>query len=162
VRRACPWRWGLLAAVLLVTGLGCGGSAKTYKVKGVVTLDGQPVEGATVSLVPLEEGQGYPAGGLTGSDGSFRLTTFSTGDGAAAGHYKVLVTKTEAATGVGPQMDVKQMKKLMAGGGRTARNRKSQKGDIPAVYGNREQTPLRATVPADGPLTLDLRSTGSS
>ncbi len=44
-------RW-LLAAALTALAAGCGGSGKFVPVEGVLTLDGKPVEGATISLLP--------------------------------------------------------------------------------------------------------------
>ena len=79
----------LLVSALFVSGCGKG---KTVKVSGVVTLDGQAVDGAMVKFVPLDEAKGMGAFGRTGSDGTFRLTTRNPNDGALPGEYKVLVT----------------------------------------------------------------------
>ena len=75
----------LAAATLLATG--CGSKNKLHKVEGTVTYDGKPLAGATVQFVPLDS-NGTTANGMTGDDGSFRLTTHSTGDGAKPGDYK--------------------------------------------------------------------------
>lgn len=62
---------------------GCGsGHPETFPVAGKITYDGQPVTQGTVVFYP-EEGQ--PAMGTIAADGSYRLTTFEDGDGAAAG-----------------------------------------------------------------------------
>ena len=65
---------------------------KPAKILGTLTLDGKPVEGTSVMLVPVAD-DGRPASALTGKDGSFRLTTFKVGDGALSGEYKIIVTK---------------------------------------------------------------------
>lgn len=97
--------WQTLAPALLiaVTGCGPGGSAaiKTDLVEGVVTLDGQAVEGATVTFVPVQEGAGAAATGMTDAAGKYRLTAVGEGQGGAAGagtlpgEYYVGVLKDE-------------------------------------------------------------------
>lgn len=91
--------WKALAAVVALMGLGiggCGGSdgPDTEPVTGIVTLDGQPVEGARVVFSP-GSGGGQAASGVTDAEGKYELTTFSQGDGAVVGNYNVIVTKTE-------------------------------------------------------------------
>jgi hypothetical protein len=60
---------GLAAVVVASTGCGGQPTLQTEYVEGVVTLDGQPVEGATVTFVPVAEGQGAPATGMTNAQG---------------------------------------------------------------------------------------------
>ena len=48
---------------LLTAALGCGGGAKASKVEGIVTLDGAPIEGASVQFYPAGED---PIPGITG------------------------------------------------------------------------------------------------
>lgn len=75
---------------------GCGsGRPKTVPVTGVVTLDNNPVEEATVRLSP--EGGGRPAIGTTDKEGKFTLKTFEAGDGALPGKHLVSVTKVETS-----------------------------------------------------------------
>src|SRR5712692_350445 len=92
IRKRSALLGSFLSAVIL-TAAGCGGD-KTVKVEGLVTLDGNPLPGATVSFMPV--GEGRAATGQTGADGSFRLGTFGTDDGALAGEYKVIVVVSEA------------------------------------------------------------------
>ncbi|MGQ9506150.1 MAG: carboxypeptidase-like regulatory domain-containing protein [Thermogutta sp.] len=76
---------------------------KTYSVTGTVTLNGQPVEGATVVFVPKAAVQAAPgqatesgprvATGETDAQGRYQLSTFSKGDGAVPGEYLVKVFK---------------------------------------------------------------------
>jgi len=86
----------LLAVLILVVGtIGCGqGRPKTVPVSGTVTLDGQPVDGASVTFYPASGGR--PAMGTTDAQGNFTLTTFEKGDGAIPGTYNVTVTKVAA------------------------------------------------------------------
>lgn len=77
---------------------GCGESyPETVPVNGVVTLDGQPVEGAAVLLMSEVPGSGNAARGVTKADGTFALTTFQEADGARPGRYKAIVKKTDLA-----------------------------------------------------------------
>jgi len=81
------------AAALVLAAVGCGGS--TGRVSGVVTLDGQPLEGATVSFTPAS-GDGGGVGGSTGktdAQGRYSLRTVA-GDspGAAVGKHRVSIS----------------------------------------------------------------------
>jgi hypothetical protein len=88
---------GLLKATAVIfacTIVGCSGDdrPKTYPVSGIVTLNGKPVDGATVTFMRADSGQ-YNAVSLTDANGKYQLTTFQSGDGATEGSYKVTVTK---------------------------------------------------------------------
>ena len=89
----------------LLTGCNSGeGRVQTNKVKGLVTYNGAPVASATVTFSPQEKGV-PTAMGITDSQGMYTLTTYDTGDGAAAGLYKVLVYKmNESAASAAPAM----------------------------------------------------------
>jgi hypothetical protein len=93
---------GWLSAVLGLCLAGCGGAegdegrVDVYEVTGTVTMDGKPVSGATVSFSPKDK---QPAAvGMTDDSGAYSLTTYESGDGAAAGNYTVLVTKPPEAS----------------------------------------------------------------
>ena len=83
----------LFAAGLAVLATSCGGSGPAlHPVTGDVLVDGQPAEGATVTLQPVGgSAHGTPSGVVT-EDGSFTLSTFPHGDGAPAGQYAVVIT----------------------------------------------------------------------
>lgn len=74
---------------------GCGSGNGLAPVKGRVTLDGKPVEGAAV-LFQAESG-GVPATGVTGASGEFELSTSGVGVGATIGKNGVSVAKTVSA-----------------------------------------------------------------
>ena len=97
-------RIGILSALLVGSTLvGCGGKSypPTSPVSGVVTLDGQPVEGANVSFVSNDT-KLQPASGKTDKDGKYTLTTFRSGDGAMPGDYKIAVSKYFSEAGQSP------------------------------------------------------------
>jgi|SRR5439155_306233 len=83
--------------VSLVAVLGCSSAGsnlpKTVPAAGVVTLDGKPVDGAQVVLVPAGEGT-TGATGVTNSSGHFELRAYPEKPGAIPGEYKGEVKKT--------------------------------------------------------------------
>jgi len=61
---------------------------------GLVTLDGQPVEGAHVAFATDRGGKAYVAMAVTDALGRFRLQTFRPHDGAVPGMHRVQIEKT--------------------------------------------------------------------
>jgi hypothetical protein len=86
----------LLVAVISAGGCGPGGGnlPKTVPAMGVVTLDGKPVEGAQVVLVPPAGAGAKGAYAVTNSSGHFALRAYEEKEGAIPGEYKVQVSKT--------------------------------------------------------------------
>jgi hypothetical protein len=134
------------------------GCSKTAAVKGRVTLDGQPVSGATVLFVPAAPDRGRPASAQTDDDGNFRLMTYRSEDGAVPGEYRIVVSKTEAFPAPDPKHTGKQRAL-----DRLARDasRKKAKRLIPAIYSDPAQTTLRCTVPPPDTLNVELFSKSS-
>jgi hypothetical protein len=98
---------GLATCAVAMTGCPGGGGEvlDTQYVEGVVTLDGEPVPGATVTFVPVSGGQGVSATGATDPSGVYKLTAVGTGEataeagaGTLAGEYYVGVVKTKIET----------------------------------------------------------------
>ena len=89
-----------LLAITLALGCSRGDpqQPKTVKAGGKVTLDGQPVEGANVTLAA--EGQGRAAFGKTDAQGRFKLATTSTIDGVMPGTYPASITKQRTEGGM--------------------------------------------------------------
>ncbi len=95
-----PWSAGLLIG-LAATFVGCTPSVtdKIVPVTGRITLDGQPLVGATVSFVPqvLLSGHGSSSVAVTDADGRFELELADTGKrGAYVGLHRVEVRLGEA------------------------------------------------------------------
>jgi hypothetical protein len=86
-----------IVAASIVTAGGCSkrrvNRPQTFPVKGVVTMGGEPLAGATVMFNPVASG-GSGAIALTDDQGRYKLTTFDSGDGAVAGEYRVAFVKT--------------------------------------------------------------------
>jgi hypothetical protein len=148
--------------------VGCGAGGKPVKTEGVVTLDGKPLDGATVEFHPDPPGKGsHIAAGRTGGDGTFHLTTFNTGDGAMPGTYKVLVSKTEemktegAPTGAGdPKAAMDMASKMKMMGKKGPPHPDKEKSPVPPMYNDLGKTPLKFTVPHSGPIKIELSSKG--
>lgn len=153
------WKSASLAVVLALASVGCGG--KTVKVEGTVTLDGTPVEGASVVCTPVDGGEsGRTAQGLTGPGGVFHLTTTKPDDGALPGEYKVAISYKEP---VELDQPAKNMAEAMAGAGMTKGKKPPPKAPryvIPPVYSNSSTTTLRLKVPPDGPVAFPLTKSG--
>jgi prepilin-type processing-associated H-X9-DG protein len=67
-------------------------------VSGLITLDGQPVEGATVLFTPMEPG-GQAAKGVTDASGRFVVKPAEAGGSVVPGTYRVSIKKTVAEDG---------------------------------------------------------------
>jgi hypothetical protein len=149
----CP----LLAAAALAAG-GCG-SGDRVTVKGTVTLDGAPLEGANVSFMP-EDDKGLPANGVTDAEGRFSLGTLKAEDGARPGSYKVTVTKVELNPATLETFDSRDPAQVRAMREKASKKYKPPPSPVPAKYSDPGKTPLRWKVPDDGDKTLDLKTNG--
>ena len=136
----------LCATVAVLAGcVGCGKG--TADLKARLTLDGKPLEGATVTLV----GPSRPAVGTTDAEGKVRFMTFEPGDGVLPGEYKVVVVKSPGSRNEefanfdpnNPQ-DVQRMMARDRGG-----NVPYTPTTLPRIYLNPEQTPLSVRVPPE-------------
>jgi hypothetical protein len=114
----------LIAAAVFVAGCGPKGPDVQF-VEGVVTLDGKPLDGATVTFAAVDK-TGIPAAGKTDADGRFRLNATQGkkyGKGTVVGDYVVTVQKL-----FWPEKAVEP------------------DHITPLVYENSKDSPLRATI----------------
>jgi hypothetical protein len=92
------------AALSCCTLAGCkhSGELETAPVSGLVRFDGKPLATGTVTFVPQ---RGRAASGPIRADGTFELSTYSSGDGAIVGKNKVAiwVIRSDANTSAGPE-----------------------------------------------------------
>jgi hypothetical protein len=123
----------------------------TWNVHGVITLDGQPVSDAIVSFLANDNQR--PANGFTDSTGSYELTTFSRGDGAMEGTFRVTVVKYEKQAAKAATANEEY---VPAGPGRP--NDRGPKNILPKQYADQTNTPLTATVQSkrDNSISFDL------
>ena len=139
----------------IVCCLGCQGGASLSGLvpcDGVVTLDGNPIEGVTIMFIPRDSGTQRDAHAMTDVAGKFKMTTLKENDGVMPGTYSVTITKYEqsgqlVATG---ETDPETGKPIMF---ETSVNRLS------AVYENRTKSPLEITVPKGGTKTATFELT---
>ena len=132
----------LVLSVLLLCFCGCPGSSGNVGwVDGVVTLDGDPVAGATVRFYP-ETGRG--SSGKTDTNGYYELRYTRSEMGAIIGKHKVTITTEAATTGSYEQEEKKEARARVA--------------SIPKKYRDREKTELVKTVES-GSNTIDLELT---
>lgn len=80
-------------SLVLLCCVSCGSKRKLYPVRGQVMCDGQPAEGAIVTLHALDASQPMqevPSSRVK-ADGSFTIGTYEPEDGAPPGDYKVII-----------------------------------------------------------------------
>jgi hypothetical protein len=83
-----------LACLVVTLVFGCSDGPKLVPASGIVTLDGEPLEGATVSFIPAQENRISTGGSdVTGPKGNFQIT-YNGRAGLAPGKYRVAVSKT--------------------------------------------------------------------
>jgi len=85
-----------LLVVLAVNLVGCSdGKLKTEPVRGIVTLDGVPLEDASVNFTPKNPGEGTASFGRTNAKGEYLLQTLlgNVDAGTLPGEYVVTVSK---------------------------------------------------------------------
>jgi hypothetical protein len=149
--RACVTVLGLAAAA------GCAADAnpkwqrpRVVHAGGVVRFNGQPLEGALVTLT--SPALSVSATGRTDAEGKFLLTTFEPGDGAVPGKHKVSVSKVQAPSQV--------VDKSAAPVWRNART-PPPRWLIPKRYGNAETSGLTVEVAEGGNTDIILELHGS-
>lgn len=164
LRPAWPLRLaglGLLGLVLV----GCGGKYTPVPVSGTVTLDGKPLDGATVFFYPVGDAkEGRVAQGATDKNGEFYLSTMKDKDGALRREYKVVVHKYVPTN---PNLKIPDFPDTLEG-----RNDKQNfmynnfeakgiqpfKNALPAKYGDTGTTPLTCNVTGSMKVPLELTS----
>src|SRR5262245_40961196 len=85
---------GLLALLLALSCCACGdGRPPVYPAAGQLFVGQRPAHRATVTLHPVNDTpERHRPTGQVDEKGGFRLTTFTEGDGAPAGEYRVTVS----------------------------------------------------------------------
>jgi hypothetical protein len=151
----------ICVAALLMSG--CGGDSGvavvTAPVSGKVTMNGQPLEGATVNFVT----DNYSSSGITKADGTYSLPT-----GAAIGENRVFITKFVAPEGFSDdpedgldagQVDAANIDPLDGDGPSAVEVDKGEK--IPAEFSNPDQSKLTIPVPEAGNSNANFALTSS-
>ena len=144
--------YGIPVALLGLAVAGCGSDverADVYKVSGKITLNGAAVPDAGVIFSPRD---GQPlATGRTNTNGEYTLTTYEAGDGAAAGAYDVILSKSAPA-----ETSQEVSHEAYASGGALPSHSGPQGGTpqsqslLPDRYSKTGESGLEATVTPDG------------
>lgn len=157
MRKSFDLHFMMFLALVSVVFTGCGGGdAPRADVSGSVTLDGEPVDGATIYFVGQDHS--FTGSGVTDAAGKFSLIS-----GAAHGNNKVYLTKiddenfsSDPATG----MDGGQFE---AAGGLPDADSPVKPAEIPSLipaqYTNLDKTPITFTVPSGGSSSADFKLT---
>ncbi|MDD3469866.1 MAG: hypothetical protein PHE53_07795 [Thermoguttaceae bacterium] len=144
----------LLSVCLL---MGCGSGSRLeglVPAEGVVTLNGTPVDGASVVFAP--KGSTSPsssASAQTDAEGRFQMMTLNPGDGVYPGEYYVTVTKT-VIEGEAPVIDPNDKASKKAVDTRTVTE------CLPMVYADITTSGLDQTIAADGNKNIEFKLTG--
>jgi hypothetical protein len=167
-RQASALRLSALSGLtmLVLAAVGCGGGKyKPVPVSGVVTLDGQPVEGATVFFYAVgDDKEGRPASGSTDKNGAFHLSTLGTNDGALRAEYKVVIHKYVPSR---PDLKMPEFPNTVEGRAQQADWRYQNfeakgiqpfKNVLPAKYGDSKTTPLSCNVTGKMEVPFELTS----
>jgi hypothetical protein len=146
----------LLSILVLIAGCGSNGP-EMAKVRGIVTLDGKPVEDAAVGFAPQNGDR--PATGTTDASGQFTLTTFTPGDGAVVGTHTVTVSKIRSS---GQQVDASTVpagSNAMPLSGPTAPGAIKIQWVVPPKYADPKTSGFTVDVKRGmEPVTLELKS----
>ena len=152
------------AALCAVAFAGCsdGSSMGVEYVEGVVTMDGAPVPEATVMFVPVTEGQGLSATGMTDENGVYKLTaanlegeTAPAGGGTLPGEYFVGVIKSVSADE--PMSEEEAFEKGVPYVAPSSNSVPEMTHVVPVKYNNPKESGIKVTVEAgnnDLPIAL--------
>ena len=142
----------MVALTVVMACGGCGGP-KPVKVRGKITVKGEPAVGVNIQFVPAENA-GRPAIGTSDNNGEFELTTIDSKDGALPGSYKVVITYSPPTGDVQGNSTstvmrrVEELQKIEA--------KKKPKYVIPKEYTSAASTKLTQKVPSDGIVMIEI------
>lgn len=127
-------------ALLIVPACSDTGMRPTFRVAGRVLFGGKPARGAVVAFHPIRDSARtrprIVPNAECADDGTFEMSTYLPFDGSPAGEYAVTISAAKK-----PHGKVGEAKACCL-----------EKEDLPAEYGNKDETPLRYTVvPGDNP-----------
>ena len=131
-------------AILLLALAGCPGGGgedlpDLVPAGGTVTLDGEPLSGASVVFVPVGTTPGRGCSGLTDASGHFEIVADAENKGAPVGEFQVVINKWVMEDGSDFQ-SAEGLSPMEAGAEEL----------LPPKYSSEAETELKATVPAGG------------
>ncbi len=158
-------RLAALTLVLLACSAAFSGCQKSrldglVDAEGVVTLNGEPVAGATVLFAPKQiGGQAASAQATTDEKGAFKMTTLDPGDGVYPGEYTVTVMKDRVEGGLSPEEAKDRMDNPDKYRGQ-APPPQTVVHELPVKYADLNQSGLTVNVPAGGQKDIALALEG--
>lgn len=153
----------IVTSLLMIASGGCGRSDRpnTVPVSGKVTLDGVPVEGASVMFRP--EGPGRPGTALTDANGIYSLSSYGEpNDGAVPGIYTVAVIKiggpgaSALAGAAPPQADPNALSTIDGTSEANAAKVPETEYFVPRKYTDPATSGLKLTIPDGGGSDINL------
>ena len=146
-----------LCGVLVLTIGGCGGDGRPslVKVEGKVTLNGEPLGGAKLGFIPVDQGDyGRASRATSNADGTFVVGTYAKDDGMPRGKYTVVVEKTEYVDELPDGFNIEDPEANAVS--------VKMKRFLPEHYGNPSDSGLTVEVSSSGlsPETIALQSEG--
>lgn len=152
--------------LLLMPLAGCFGSGdewtrnlpETVNASGIVLLDGEPVENASVVFAPVSPGE-YPAKARTNDRGEFTADAFPSKKGAVPGTYQVAVSKTVETTMTYVVNDAGEDAEHAETAGESQEG-VGWKNVLPQQYANPMKSGIEIEIPAEGSkqLRIELKS----
>ena len=97
----CSWQRLSVVILLIFSITGCGGSDRPslVVVTGKVTMDGQPLAGASIAMKFVSDDPdnkyGRPSRAFTDAGGTFKPSAYGDAEGIPTGKYKVAIIKQE-------------------------------------------------------------------
>ncbi|MBQ7815398.1 MAG: carboxypeptidase regulatory-like domain-containing protein [Thermoguttaceae bacterium] len=150
-----------------LVGAGLAGCSKArikglVPVEGVVTLNGEPVSGATIMFAPKKHDPSRPKGSaqaVTDASGKFQMTTLDPGDGVFPGDYYVTVTKDRVEGGLSLE-EVKRQHENPELRDDASAPEQTLIRELPDKYADINSSGLDQTIPAEGNKNLELALEG--
>ena len=157
----CRLDWRLSLVFMCLYCVGCGDGLVDVRAK--VTLDGQPAEAVTVSLISTDVPGNRTAYGTSDQEGNVRFSTYDNFDGVKPGNYKVVASKSpqtdaelEEIMDFDPHNEEEVKRFLDFQARQSAMYVPSM---LPPIYGNPDRTPFAITVPVEEqPVIIALES----
>lgn len=143
--------WSLSLCCLAMLGCGSGGRetpVPVYPVTGVVTYNGKPVVGADITFFSADGDRS--AFGRTDNEGRYRLSTFSSNDGAIEGRHLVTIVKVNVPTRQAEPVAPIDSEAYVPPEEGVSTSPPPPKSEVPEKYASQETSGLTAIVNADG------------
>ena len=158
------WIMCFIGLVLAMNGCQKGGLKGLVPAEGVVTFNGEPVEGALVTFGPkATSGEAAGAQTTTNDKGNFRMMTLLPNDGVYPGEYYVTVTKNVYEGGI----SLEEAKKNMENPDSARNNSKTKPKEqtvtwnLPKKYGDIASSGLDISIPKEGMKNIEFKLEGS-